>query len=124
MCNPYQHDQQQYGRHEDTSPDPVLDCSRVIFTTHDSDCKLPERPNVNIQKQPRHPADRRPEHVRAKSNPCQAVKIIEQARRKTRVQLTQQDNFPALTFNSTIQGAQRWVTQESLLKPSSGYRPT
>src|SRR5581483_4446325 len=114
---PAKHNEKQGCRHKHASPQPILDHPRVTFPAHNPHGKLTQRTGVDIQENARRPPKRGPKHVTTKPNPRYTIEIIQQTGRKKWMQLTEQNNFPALTFNSRSQRAQRWVARKLLLKP-------
>ena len=119
VCHSAEYYQKQCRRHKRASPYPVLNHARITFPAHNSNCKLTQRAGINVQKKTRRPPDRCPKHVAAKRDSRYAVKIIQQARWEKWMQLTQQNNLPALAFYCRPQCAQGRVTGKFLLKPAS-----
>src|SRR4030095_8604051 len=115
-----EHHQKQCCGDKCASPYPIFDHAGITFARHNAHRKLTQGADVNVQKKTRRPPDRRPKHVGAKRDSRYAVKIIQKARCEKWMQLTQQNNLPALAFYRRPQCAQGWVTGKFLLKPSSG----
>src|SRR4029077_8922580 len=110
VCQAAEHYQKECGRHKRASPYPILNHARITFAPHNAHCKLTQGAGVNVQKKTRRPSDRRPKHVGAKRDSCNAVKIIQQARWEKWMQLTQQNNLPAFAFYRRPQRTQCWIT--------------
>ena len=119
VCHAAEHYQKECRRHKCASPYPIFDHAGITFAPHNPHCKLTQGAGVNVQKKTRRPPDRRPKHVGAKRDSRYPVKIIQQARWEKWMQLTQQNNLPALAFYCRPQCAQGRVTGKFLLKPAS-----
>src|SRR6266487_2260571 len=120
VCHAAEYYQKYCRRHKRAAPYPILNHTRITFPAHNAYCELTKRAGINVQKKTRRPPDRRPKHVAAKGDSRYTVEIIQQTSREKWMQLTQQNNLPALALHRRSQCAQRWVTRKFLLKPTPG----
>src|ERR1700730_1721444 len=98
----------------------------MAFALHNIQPILSQGPKICVKKKSWCPPDGCPKHVTAKWNPRQSIYIIDQACRKKRVKLTEQNDFPAFRFYGWFQRLQRpafrqLFSQPSLRKPTTGH---
>jgi len=110
VCHSAEYYQKQCRCQKRAAPYPIFNHARITFPAHNTYRKLTQGSGINVQKKTRCPPDRSPKHVAAKPDSRYAVEIVQQASREKWMQLTQQNNLPALALHRRSQYAQRCVT--------------
>src|SRR5690606_21495983 len=65
--------------------------------------ELAKCPKVHVKNDPRQSTEQRPKHARPEANTADAVNVVDEADRKQRVKLAEEDDFPAVFLNRLIQ---------------------
>ena len=103
--DPAQHNQDQRAYHKGAAPNPILNNPGMRFTLGEVQPVLAQRSQICIKEEARYSPDGYPKHVGAEWYACKAIKVGNQTRWKQGMKLTQDNDFPAFTFNGRFQGA-------------------
>ena len=91
------------------------------FAPRQVQSQLSQRSQIGIKKQPRSLPDCHPKHTSSKFDAGQAVEVIEQARRKKRVELAQENNLPSFPLHGRLQRAERFIPEQLPPEPLPAY---
>src|SRR5207249_6050930 len=97
-----QHHEQQRGNDERAAPHPIFNYPWMTLPAREIQPELTKRTQISVEEETGRATERGPKHENAEPNTRQAVNVINQARRKQRMQLRQKDNLPCVALHCSF----------------------